>query len=372
MPRDYYIGCISGTSLDGLDLALVEFKQGKPTVIHSECATIPSDLQSELNSLCSPGPNEIERLGRADIEFGKFIGDSINALLKKLSFDHTEISAIGSHGQTIRHRPDIDHPFSMQVGAISTIAERTGVTTIGDFRMADIAAGGQGAPLVPAFHEQVFSCSTAKRLIINLGGISNITTLPCQDNESDTSIQGYDIGPANTLMDCWIKKHLGKNYDNEGLWAQSGKLLDTTLNQMLRDSYFSRGTPKSTGREYFNMNWLEKFEIQNQNPEDVQRTLLELTAHTISAAISQEKTQELLEIYLCGGGAHNSFLLKRIKELSGLNSISKTDILGIPADDVEAAAFAWLARETLKGRPGNLPSVTGATKLKILGAVCYA
>lgn len=368
MPGEYYIGCISGTSLDGLDLALLDFSKNSPKVAYSECATIPPDLQSELGKLCSPGPNEIERLGRADVEFGMFIGNCINRLIAKHSIDREEIRAVGSHGQTIRHRPDINHPFSMQVGAISAIAETTGITTVGDFRMADIMVGGQGAPLVPAFHHQVFSSNEYQRLIINLGGISNLTVLPKGDT---AQIQGYDIGPANTLLDRWTETHLGKSYDESGKWARSGKLLPSLLADMLKDEYFSRPTPKSTGREYFNMQWLEQFKIENQKPEDIQRTLLELAASTVVAAVIQEKNHQPTEIYVCGGGAHNTFLLERIEALSGAPHIGKTDALGIPVDDVEAAAFAWLARETLEGRPGNLPSVTGATKPKILGAICH-
>lgn len=368
MARDYYIGCISGTSLDGLDLALVAFDKSDYEVISSSCSKIPKELQADLSSLCSPGPNEVERLGRADVAFGRFIGDAINRFIEaQHSISSSQIKAIGSHGQTIRHRPDIDHPFSIQIGAASAISEITGITTVADFRMADLMSGGQGAPLVPAFHQQVFSSETSKRLIINLGGISNISVLP--QRSATIPVVGYDIGPANALMDRWIETHIGKRYDDDGNWARTGKTIEPLLTQMLRDEYFSRATPKSTGREHFNMPWLEKMLLRNEQARDIQRTLLELTATSVADAIVMESNDKAVETYVCGGGAHNTFLLERIQALSGACILKKTDELGIPVDDVEAAAFAWLARETIERRPGNLPSVTGANKPKILGAI---
>lgn len=368
MAREYYIGCISGTSLDGLDLALVAFHEGNCEVVLSNCSEIPKELQADLSSLCSTGPNELERLGRADVAFGLFIGDAINKFIEALhSVDRAEIKAIGSHGQTIRHIPDIEHPFSIQIGAASAISEITGITTVSDFRMADLMAGGQGAPLVPAFHHQVFSSNESKRLIINLGGISNISVLP--QVGAAIPVHGYDIGPANALMDRWVEKHLQKSFDKDGRWARTGETIEPLLTKMLSDKYFSRVPPKSTGREYFNMNWLEEMPLGNERAEDIQRTLLELTAATIADAVKKENNSEAAELYLCGGGAHNTFLLERIQALTGIDTIRKTDALGIPADDVEATAFAWLARETMAGRPGNLPTVTGASKLKVLGAI---
>lgn len=372
MARELFIGCISGTSLDGLDLVAVDFDNSTPKVIGSQCATIPKTLQTELSALCSPGPNEIERMGRSDVALGRFIGESINTFLTAQALDPESIIAIGSHGQTIRHHPDGKDPFSMQIGAPSAIAETTGITTVADFRMADIMAGGQGAPLVPLFHQSVFSCNDAQRLIINLGGISNISILPPQSTQQSISAYGYDIGPANTLMDRWTEKHIGQSYDAFGSWAREGELNQNLLSQMLNDEYFSRKTPKSTGREYFNIPWLEKFLVGSERPQDVQRTLLELSAATIANAIKIAQDHTLAEVYLCGGGAHNRFLVERITSLSEPNNIRLTDALGIPADDVEAAAFAWLARETLARRPGNLTSVTGAKKAKILGAVHFA
>lgn len=371
MPREYYIGCISGTSLDGLDLALVSFEEDSCEVAASFCEKIPDKLQADLSSLCSPGPSEIERLGRAHTAFGRFIGHAINKFIEAHQFvARSEIKAIGSHGQTIRHRPDLDHPFSIQIGSAAAVSEITGITTVADFRMADLMSGGQGAPLVPAFHKQVFTSEKSKRLIINLGGISNISVLP--QEEASASVYGYDIGPANALMDRWTEKHLGTPYDKDGRWAQTGEIIEPLLSKLLSDEYFSRATPKSTGREYFNMTWLEKNSIENASPKDIQRTLLELTATTVADAIKQESTKGPVEIYVCGGGSHNAFLVERIKALSDATLLNKTDTLGLPADDVEAAAFAWLARETLERRPGNLPSVTGAKKAKILGAIHYA
>lgn len=370
MAREYFVGCISGTSLDGLDIALVDFDQRKTDVLSSICATIPKQLKSKLTALCSVGENEIDRLGETDSEFGAFIGSAINTFLSDQGVLPEQIKAIGSHGQTIRHRPENKHPFTMQIGNAATIAELTGITTISDFRSADIAAGGQGAPLVPAFHKFAFSSGDTDRLVLNLGGISNISVLPSGRN-SDAFVHGYDIGPANTLLDQWVEEHKSKPYDEGGAWARSGQLIAPLLKSFLDDKFFAIKGPKSTGREYFNLSWLARHLTGNENPADVQRTLLELTAQSVSVAIKAEATASPNELIICGGGARNSFLVERICDLCAPMPTIKTDNLGIPADDVEAAAFAWLARENVNRRPGNICSVTGAKRPKVLGAVYH-
>jgi len=367
MAREYFIGCISGTSLDGLDVALVQFDQHKAHVISSICQTIPLQLKTKLTALCSVGDNEIDRLGETDSQFGHFIGSTINAFLSNQNILPDQVEAIGSHGQTVRHRPNSTHPFTLQIGNAAVIAHTTGIPTISDFRSADIAAGGQGAPLVPAFHKFAFTSEDTRRLVLNLGGISNISVLP-PSLGNDQNIHGYDIGPANTLMDRWIEKHKSVSYDKDGTWAGSGQLIIPLLEAMLKDNFFRVSGPKSTGREHFNLSWLNSFLIGNEKPEDVQRTLLELTAQSVSIAIKAEARSSLNELVLCGGGARNCFLVERISDLCSPITTVKTDKLGIPSDDVEAAAFAWLAREHVNRRPGNLCTVTGAKKPKILGA----
>jgi len=367
--REFYIGSISGTSLDGIDVALVCFEDGKLSVVDAICSPIPASLQRELTLLCSPGANEIYRCGQADVQLGKSIALAVNELIGRSSLSNHNISAIGSHGQTIRHHPELTEAFSLQIGNASVIAELTGITTVSDFRMADIACGGQGAPLVPAFHQYAFSDINQTRLVINLGGISNISVIsPSQQGK----VHGYDIGPANTLMDRWIERHLSQPYDKDGEWARSGALVPKLLENLLNDPYFSRQGPKSTGREYFNLDWLFPRMEEAYLPQDIQRTLLELTAKTVGNAILSEKINGTEEIYLCGGGAHNSFLTERISTLSGHTDIRTTQELGVPVDDVEATAFAWLAREALNRRPGNITSVTGARKPKVLGAIHFA
>jgi len=368
MSREYYIGCISGTSLDGLDLALVDFDENTTRVLSTHCQPIPDELSSALSELCLPGPDEIDRLGEADVALGKFISSAINNFVKQTGIEAENIAAIGSHGQTIRHRPNALHPFTMQLGNGHVIAEQTGIMTIADFRMADMAAGGHGAPLVPAFHSAIFSSDLNQRLVINLGGISNISIIPAS-NKQDTPASGYDIGPANTLMDRWIERHKGLSYDKDGAWANEGIVEVELLKHMLCDPFFATSGPKSTGREYFNLSWLNKFQPEHYAIENVQRTLLELCAITVANAIKHERTSRESDIFVCGGGAHNTLLMQRIAKHAEHDKINTTDALGISVDDVEACAFAWLARQTIKRRPGNLCSVTGANKAKILGAI---
>ncbi|KZY61311.1 anhydro-N-acetylmuramic acid kinase, partial [Oleiphilus sp. HI0066] len=366
--QQLYIGCISGTSIDGLDIALVKFEDNKIHTVQSDCIKLPEKLRHALSQLCdSNSDEELERFGRVDHELGKFIGKSTNDFLTRLNINPESVTAIGSHGQTIRHRPEGPTPFSIQIGNGHAIAEHSGIMTINDFRMADMVCGGQGAPLVPAFHEAIFSSKDAHHFIINLGGIGNISVIP--EGHMHNSY-GYDIGPANTLLDRWIECHKDKDYDENGAWASSGKVIPSLLKCLYSDPFFSAPAPKSTGREYFNLHWLNQHEIQDLKPEDVQRTLLELSAVSVADTIKAEKQNLVgpVKFYVCGGGAHNQLLIDRIETLSN-EHIQFTDELGIPVDDVEACAFAWLAKQTTERKAGNLISATGASRPKILGAI---
>ncbi|MEH6471602.1 MAG: anhydro-N-acetylmuramic acid kinase [Halopseudomonas sp.] len=367
----YYIGLMSGTSLDGIDAVIVNFKPQQIELLASCSQPIPTELKQTLLSLTQPGDNEIEQLGRADIQFSQLQAQIVNDLLQQSGLQPDQILAIGSHGQTIRHRPNGNTPFSLQIGDPNTLAELTGITVTADFRRRDLAAGGQGAPLVPAFHAQLFGSDRVDRVIVNIGGMANITLLP-----KDKSIQtiGYDTGPGNILIDSWIRRHQQLAYDSCGDWARQGQINKPLLEQLLQLEYFDQTPPKSTGREQFNLNWIEQQLTTQANPVggvDVQATLTELTARSIADAIRQHDLDNP-ELYICGGGAHNDFLLERLQAQLGGTTIAKTDTLGLPADWVEACAFAWLAQRCLEGLPGNLPAVTGASGNRILGAIYQA
>uniref|UniRef100_UPI00262F5649 anhydro-N-acetylmuramic acid kinase n=1 Tax=Dokdonella sp. TaxID=2291710 RepID=UPI00262F5649 len=285
------------------------------------------------------------------------------ALLREAGIDRDEVSAIGSHGQTVRHRVGGAHPFTLQIGDASVIAERTGIATVADFRRADVAAGGQGAPLLPALHAAVFSDAAVPRAILNLGGIANLTLL-----QHGRDAIGFDSGPANCLLDAWAERHLGKPRDDDGVWARSGQVDAGLLAALLADPYFAAPPPKSTGREDFNLAWLDARLPAGLAPADVQATLLALSAHTIADAV-RTHAPAMREIYACGGGVHNGALMNALRaQLPGLK-VDSTAALGLHPDYVEAAGFAWLARARLIGEPGNLPSVTGARGPRLLGAI---
>lgn len=365
-----YVGLMSGTSLDAIDAVLVNFKGNNCYLLHSSSTEISNALRSKILQLCSPGANEIEQMGSLDIELGELFAVAVNQLLKQASHSSDEIQAIGSHGQTLRHRPDISRPFTLQIGDAATIAERTGITTVSDFRSRDIAAGGQGAPLVPAFHAQVFDSTEERRAIVNIGGISNITRLA---GSSQQPVIGFDSGPGNLLMNGWCKKHLDQEFDNSGEWARSGKVNTHLLKHLLNEPYFSTPPPKSTGRELFNMEWLEKHlsQLPPIPAQDVQATLCELTASTISDAIKQHAC-ECNVLYVCGGGVHNTLLMERLQAQLAPHTVSSSQKIGLHPDWVEACAFAWLAKQAIKKLPGNLPEVTGAKQPVILGAIYQA
>ncbi|MEH6825154.1 MAG: anhydro-N-acetylmuramic acid kinase [Motiliproteus sp.] len=369
VPTDgYYIGLMSGTSLDGIDAVIVDYSQKPIKLIASATRALPIELKKTLLALTQPGDNEIEQLGRADVQFSRLQADIINDLLLQSKLQPTQITAIGSHGQTIRHRPAGTTPFSLQIGDPNTLAELTGITVVADFRRRDLAAGGQGAPLVPAFHAELFASIDADRVILNVGGMANITLLP---KNSSQPVIGYDTGPGNILIDSWIGRHRQQGFDRRGDWARSGQVDSQLLALLLQLDYFDQAPPKSTGREQFNLDWIDQ--QLDKLPQqicaaDVQTTLTELTACSIAAAILKQGLCDA-EIYICGGGAHNDYLLERLRRLLDTFTITTTTSLGLPADWVEACAFAWLAKRCLIQLPGNLPAVTGARGDRILGGI---
>lgn len=359
-----YVGLMSGTSLDGVDAALVEIREDGCRLIHAIFHAFDDDLRHELLALNRAGHDEILRSSLAGNTLASRYASAVQSLLNKANLSAAAISAIGCHGQTIRHRPDLG--FTLQIGNAALLAELTGITVVADFRNRDIAAGGQGAPLVPAFHAAAFRNAQHNRVIVNIGGISNLTWLPVTG-----VVTGFDCGPGNLLLDGWTQQHRGSPFDRDGAWAASGKLIPELLGNMLDFDFFSAPPPKSTGRDMFHLEWLQSFLSGNYAPADVQASLLELSARTIADAI-QQQCKGADEIYLCGGGAHNMALRKRLAQMLAPLPLKLTDELGIGADWVEATAFAWLAYRTLLGLPGNLPEVTGARGSRILGAIYSA
>ena len=363
---DYYIGLMSGTSMDAIDVALVDLKDNQHQLITQYSHAIPADLKQSLLTLIEPADDEISLMMQHDVALGRLFADAVNQLLLQSGFNHSDIKAIGSHGQTLRHYPTGQYPTTLQIADANIIAELTGITTVADFRRRDMAAGGQGAPLAPAFHKVIFHNTEINQVILNVGGIANITLLPANNNK----VSGYDTGPANCLMDGWVQQHLNINYDRDGEWGASGHVHPGLLERMLNDDYFSLPAPKSTGREYFNLNWLNEIlqSFPNLAPHDVQATLAELTARTVSDAI-QQSLPTAKQVMVCGGGVHNSYLMKRLDELLVEQRVTSTAQAGVDPDWIEAMAFAWLAKQTLENKTGNLPEVTGAKHAVILGAI---
>ncbi|MDD0973441.1 anhydro-N-acetylmuramic acid kinase [Pseudomonas fontis] len=357
-----YLGVMSGTSLDGLDIALIEQEQ-RLTLLATHYIPMPETLRQTLLGLCSSGPDEIARAALAEAEWVRLAAQGIQHLLQTRQLQPQAIRAIGSHGQTIRHEPA--RGFTVQIGNPALLAELTGITVVGDFRRRDVAAGGQGAPLAPAFHETLFEAQGERLAVLNVGGFSNLSLI-----ERDTPVSGFDCGPGNVLLDAWISEKQGHGYDANGAWAASGQVVPGLLNSLMSDPFFAGTGPKSTGREVFNLPWLmQHLSKQPTLPDqDVQATLLEVTALSIVSSLqaAQQKTQALL---VCGGGAHNGTLMKRLAELLPNARVSSTAVCGVDPDWVEAMAFAWLAHCCLEGIAGNRPSVTGAQGLRILGAI---
>lgn len=364
---------MSGTSLDGIDVCLVDVQTKQLAVLATHFLAYPPSIKSALLTLHTPSHNELEEAELVANQLAKLYAEAVNALLEKQHLKPEQVMAIGCHGQTIRHKPIVNHDvgFTLQIGHAALLTELTQITVVSDFRSRDIAAGGQGAPLVPAFHQAIFSHPDKSRAIINIGGIANITYLP-KASDQDTLVLGFDSGPGNMLIDAWTKHHLHQDYDADGAWAKTGKVNDALLQQMLGDPYLAAPPPKSTGRDLFNDDWLKhQLLTTHLPPQDVARTLTALTANTIADALVSF-CPPVDEVYLCGGGARNSLLVSELRSCLPNTLIELTDSLGVGVDWVEAAAFAWLAYQTTTHRPGNLPAVTGAKGLRILGAIYQA
>lgn len=352
---------MSGTSLDGVDAVLAEFADAGPHLLAHASLSFPDDLREQLLALNTAGESEIERGQLAGNALARLYAECVYKLLKTSGLPASAICAIGSHGQTVRHRPDLG--FTVQIGNPALLAELSGICVVADFRSRDIAAGGQGAPLVPAFHQAVFGDAEKHRVIVNIGGISNLSDLP-----ADGVVSGFDCGPGNLLMDGWTQQHLNQPFDKDGAWAASGTVIPHLLATLHAHPFFAMKPPRSTGRDDFNLPWLERHILPSYQAADIQATLLELSAGVIADAIGRY-CPDATEVYLCGGGAYNSALFSRLRHLLRHRYLGRTDDLGMPAMLVEAAAFAWLARQALLRLPGNLPAVTGASGYRILGAI---
>jgi len=362
----FFIGVMSGSSLDGIDVALTEISNDHCSVVATHFQAYPANIKQSLLALHFPTDNELEQSALMANQLARLYAQAVNTLLEESNFKSEDITAIGCHGQTIRHQPTINNDigYTIQLGNNALLAELTNISVVGDFRSRDIAASGQGAPLVPAFHKAIFSSPDKNRVILNIGGIANITYLT-----TTGSVLGFDSGPGNILLDHWVKQHLGQEYDADGTWAATGEIHQTLLNSMLADPYFSLTPPKSTGRDLFNAPWLQQhLRDLTCTPEDVARSLVALSTQSISQAIKQY-CPKVDEVYLCGGGAHNQLLQDTLQLALGDTPLATTDALGIHVDWVEAAAFAWLAKQTIENTPSNLPSATGADGPRVLGAI---
>lgn len=358
---DLIVGLMSGTSLDGVDAALVEFADATPNVLATAYLPYSVELREQVLRLHIPGTDDLHRSALLANRLASAYAEATHALLDKAGVTAQQVRAIGCHGQTIRHVPR--EGYTLQLNNPALLAELTGITVIADFRSRDIAAGGQGAPLVPAFHSAWFRSNQHRRVILNLGGIANLTILA-----PGRPTFGFDCGPGNMLLDAWCQRHLGTSYDDGGRWAASGRIQTDLLARLLEEEFFSLQPPKSCGREQFNLVWLANKLSGQESDADVQATLLALTVSAIRQAILRW-CGTIEEIYVCGGGAHNPVMLEQIQGNLPQAKVQLTDILGQPADWVEAVAFAWLAQRTLAGLPGNLPEVTGARGLRVLGAI---
>ncbi|MFU0444578.1 anhydro-N-acetylmuramic acid kinase [Pseudocitrobacter faecalis] len=364
MKSGRYIGVMSGTSLDGVDVVLAAIDESSVAQLASLSFPIPIELKEAVLAVCQGQQLTLSQFGQLDTRLGRLFADAVQALMTQEKLQPEDIVAVGCHGQTVWHEPTGTAPHTLQIGDNNIIAAQTGVTVVGDFRRRDMALGGQGAPLVPAFHHALLAHPTERRMILNIGGIANLSLLiPGQP------VRGFDTGPGNMLMDTWIWRNQKKPYDKDAAWASEGKVLLPLLQEMLCDPYFAAPAPKSTGREYFNYGWIERVlgQFPGLRPQDVQATLAELTATTISEQVLLSGGCDRLLV--CGGGSRNPMVMTRLAGMLPGTEVAATDAYGISGDDMEALAFAWLAWRTLAGLPGNLPSVTGATHESVLGAI---
>lgn len=362
---ELYVGLMSGTSLDGIDIAIVDFAPFPPNIRFSNTIPFDHQLLAKLQALCAEQTISLDSLYRIDAELGILYGETVNASLQQANLNAADIIAIGSHGQTICHSPNSSPAYTGQIGDANRIAALTGIDTVADFRGKDLAMGGQAAPLAPAFHKFIFHHSNQNRVILNIGGIANITCLPA---DSHAAVLGFDTGPGNCLLDYWNRKNNHTNYDDAGKWAASGEIIEALLARMLDEKYFQTAAPKSTGTDYFNVRWLSEYANAKLAPVDIQTTLVELSAKTIANAIAALPTKAD-SCFVCGGGARNHYLLERLQAAMPDCTVATTTEVGLDADFVEAVAFAWLARERINMRPGNLTEVTRASRATVLGAV---
>ena len=370
-----FVGLMSGTSLDGIDAALVEITTtDQPRLLATHAERMPDSLREQLLELCQADHTSFAALASAEDAFTRLQSQAVSQLLIRRGLEPAQIAAIGSHGQTIEHAPwghQQGPAYTLQLDNPSLLAELTGCTVVADFRRRDLAAGGQAAPLAPAFHEVLFRCADKWQLVLNLGGFANLTLLPPTTSTAD--IIGFDTGPANALLDAWHARHCGGRFDTGGAWAASGQVNEPLLEQLLSEPFFHRPPPRSTGREVFHLDWLERQLTGRERPEDVQATLAELTAASVALGI--EAARELVDaptlaaLIPCGGGAHNRDLLSRLAQRLPETALVPSSDWGWPGDWLEAGAFAWLAWRRLHGLPGNLPSVTGAAGPRTLGGV---
>ncbi len=361
---ELYVGLMSGTSLDGIDAVLAAPRGGRLRLVAGHHWPYPAALRSRLLALHQPGRDELRRAAVTANTLSAAYAAAVRGLLARARTGARAVAAIGCHGQTVRHRPDAGYTLQLVNGAL--LAELTGIAVVCDFRSRDIAAGGEGAPLVPAFHRAVFASGRHDRAIVNVGGIANVTCL-----RAGGAVTGFDCGPGNCLLDAWILERCRRRYDHDGAWAARGTVILPLLEKLLSHSFFRRRPPKSTGRDEFDLRWVKRALSGREQAADVQATLLELTAACIARSV-RAYCAGAREIYVCGGGARNRALLARLAALLPGRKIATTEALGVAPEHVEALAFAWLARQALRGRPGNLPAVTGAKGPRVLGAIYRA
>lgn len=372
---EYYIGLMSGTSMDGLDAVLVDFSQQRPQFIAHHHEPLPLDLAQQLHQLCQlNGDQELHNYAQADRDFGRYCASVVKHLLQQQQLTAKQIVAIGSHGQTVRHQPFGQPSYTLQLGDPNSIASLTGIAVVADFRRKDIALGGQGAPLVPAFHQAVFADANHSRVILNLGGIANITVLPGASEQ----VSGFDTGPANTLLDQWYSychPLATERFDRDGAFAAQGQVQSDLLARLLSAEFFLRAAPKSTGRDDFNLAWLQQYLRGHEALADVQATLTELTAVSVANAIaglSFNASRPLEQVFVCGGGVYNQTLMKALQRHLPDQQLLSTAQLGVQPQHVEAMAFAWLAYCFIHRLPANLPAVTGASRRAVLGGLYLA
>ena len=361
----YYIGLISGTSMDAIDAALVDINEGKPQLLGFSETPYPNNIRKAVRFMAAD--SMLVDVAEMDIQLGGVFAEVALALIDEVGLKTADIEAIGSHGQTVLHLPEPPFPKTIQLGDPNTISYRSGIRVVADFRRMDLAAGGQGAPFAPAFHALQFRSKNLSRAVLNIGGIANLTLLP---KDTNSPVLGFDVGPGNGLLDDWNQYHNHTAMDKDGAWAASGKPVSSVVAELLSCPYFHLPPPKSTGRDYFNLTWLQQqlIQIDSLNPEDVQASLLALTVESISKTIEQY-AEDTKEIYVCGGGANNKIMMKMLAKTMPNRTLFSTKALNMPAEAVEAVMFAWLAYCRISGYPIDLTTITGAARPLLLGAI---